>query len=91
VFSNTSTSLGILRRQFSYSRLRPRCQTRSKDVKREVSIAMVPEKLLLGDWILIHTGYAISKMDPKEAKEILTLWEEIWRLEEESSHKPSSS
>ena len=62
-----------------------------RDVKREVSIALVPEKLSLGDWILIHTGYAVSKMDPKEAKEILTLWEEIWRLEEESSHNPSSS
>jgi len=62
-----------------------------RGVKREVSIALVHEKLTLGDWILIHTGYAVSKMDPKEAKEILTLWEEIWRLEEESSHSPSNS
>jgi len=62
-----------------------------RGVKREVSIALVPEKLSVGDWILIHTGYAVSKMDPKEAKEILTLWEEIWRLEEESSHSSSSS
>ena len=62
-----------------------------RGVKREVSIALVPEKLALGDWMLIHTGYAVSKMDPKEAKEILTLWEEIWRLEEESSNSTSSS
>ncbi len=55
-----------------------------RGVKREVSIALHPEKLSLGDWILIHTGYVVSKIDPKEAKEILTLWEEIWRLEDES-------
>ncbi len=62
-----------------------------RGVRREVSIALVQDKLSLGDWILIHTGYAVSKMDPKEAKEILTLWEEIWRLEEESSYSSSSS
>ncbi|MHA1443973.1 MAG: HypC/HybG/HupF family hydrogenase formation chaperone [Candidatus Hodarchaeales archaeon] len=62
-----------------------------RGVRREVSVALVQEKLSLGDWILIHTGYAVSKMDPKEAKEILTLWEEIWRLEEESSYSSSSS
>ena len=62
-----------------------------RGVKREVSIALVPEKLSLGDWILIHTGYAVSKMDPKEAKEILSLWEEIWLLEEESGQNSTSS
>jgi hydrogenase expression/formation protein HypC len=60
-------------------------------VKREVSIALFTEKLSIGDWILIHTGYVLSKIDPKEAKEILTLWEEIWRLEDESGHTSSSS
>ncbi|MHA1543332.1 MAG: HypC/HybG/HupF family hydrogenase formation chaperone [Candidatus Hodarchaeales archaeon] len=44
-----------------------------RGVKREVSIALLGEKLSLGDWILIHTG------------------EEIWRLEDESSHSSSSS
>jgi hydrogenase expression/formation protein HypC len=62
-----------------------------RGVKREVSIALLGEKLSLGDWILIHTGYVVSKIDPKEAKEILTMWEEIWRLEDESSHSSSSS
>jgi hydrogenase expression/formation protein HypC len=54
-----------------------------KGVTREVSTALMPEELEIGDWILIHTGYAVSKMEPEEAQETLALWEEIWRLEEE--------
>ena len=55
-----------------------------RGVKREVSIALLPDELKEGDWILIHTGYAVSKIEPGEAREILALWEEIWAFEEES-------
>jgi len=55
-----------------------------RGVKREVSIALLPDEVKEGDWILIHTGYAVSKIEPQEAKEILMLWEEIWASEEES-------
>ncbi|MFX0210523.1 MAG: HypC/HybG/HupF family hydrogenase formation chaperone [Candidatus Hodarchaeota archaeon] len=60
-----------------------------KGVRREVSIALIPEKINVGDWILIHTGYAVSRMEPEEAKETLAMWEEIWKLEEKE--KSSSS
>ena len=60
-----------------------------KGVSREISIALMSEKISIGDWILIHTGYAVSKMEPEEAKETLAMWEEIWNLEEEE--KTSSS
>ncbi len=62
-----------------------------KGVSREVSIALMPEEVKVGDWILIHTGYAVSKMEPEEAKETLEMWEEIWRLEEEEKEKSSIS
>ncbi|MFX0050208.1 MAG: HypC/HybG/HupF family hydrogenase formation chaperone [Candidatus Hodarchaeota archaeon] len=55
-----------------------------REVRREVSIALMPEKVQLGDWILIHTGYAVSKMRPEEAKETLAMWEEIWQFEEKN-------
>jgi hydrogenase expression/formation protein HypC len=54
-----------------------------KGVCREISIALMSEKVSIGDWILIHTGYAVSKMEPEEAKETLAMWEEIWKHEEE--------
>jgi hydrogenase expression/formation protein HypC len=55
-----------------------------RGVKREVSIALLGEELNIGDWILIHTGYAVSIMSPEEAMESLALWEEIWKSEEET-------
>ena len=55
-----------------------------KGVYREVSIALMPGEISVGDWILIHTGYAVSKMEPEEAKETLEIWEEMWKLEEQN-------
>ncbi len=45
-------------------------------VKREVSIALTPE-VKVGDYVLLHTGYAIGVVDEFEAKETLKLLEEI--------------
>jgi hydrogenase expression/formation protein HypC len=50
-------------------------------VKRQVSVALTPE-VKVGDYVLLHTGYAISVIDEAEAKETLKLFEEIARLEE---------
>ncbi|WP_242841717.1 HypC/HybG/HupF family hydrogenase formation chaperone [Desulfitibacter alkalitolerans] len=43
---------------------------------QNISIALTPEALP-GDWVLVHAGYAIHKIDEAEAKETLKLWEEI--------------
>ncbi len=43
-------------------------------VRRNVSVALVrPEGIAVGDWVLIHVGFAMSKIDEKEAKEMLDL------------------
>ncbi|MCK5614315.1 HypC/HybG/HupF family hydrogenase formation chaperone, partial [Candidatus Pacearchaeota archaeon] len=47
-------------------------------------------QITVGDWILIHTGYAVAKMEPEEAKETLAMWEEIWKLEEKDESSPTS-
>jgi hydrogenase expression/formation protein HypC len=41
-------------------------------VKREVSLQLTPEARV-GDYVLLHTGYAISVVDPVEAEETLKL------------------
>ncbi len=48
-------------------------------VLREVSIALVPEAEV-GDYVLVHVGYAISKIDPAEAEETLRLMHEMAQL-----------
>ncbi len=44
-------------------------------VLREVNVSLVEPKE--GDYVLVHAGYAIQKMDEKEALETLALWDEI--------------
>ncbi len=41
-------------------------------IAREVCLAYVPEAQV-GDYVIVHTGFAISQLDEKEAKETLAL------------------
>ncbi|NLK52118.1 MAG: HypC/HybG/HupF family hydrogenase formation chaperone [Syntrophomonadaceae bacterium] len=43
--------------------------------KRQVSLILTPEAQL-GDYVLIHAGFAIQMIDEKEAQETLALFEE---------------
>lgn len=49
-------------------------------VLREVDVTLVDPEV--GDYVLVHAGYAIQKMDEKEALETLNLWREILSAEE---------
>ncbi len=43
-------------------------------VRRTINIGLVhhdEQKLVLGDWVLIHVGFAMSKMDESEAQSTL--------------------
>jgi hydrogenase expression/formation protein HypC len=44
-------------------------------VLREVNVTLVNAKV--GDYVLVHAGYAIQLMDEKDALETLRLWNEI--------------
>ncbi|MCK4766258.1 MAG: HypC/HybG/HupF family hydrogenase formation chaperone [Candidatus Aminicenantes bacterium] len=49
-------------------------------VKREVGL-MLMDDVKLGDWVLIHAGFAISKLNQKEAEETISLIKEMEALE----------
>jgi hydrogenase expression/formation protein HypC len=51
-------------------------------VERTVSLAMTPEARV-GDYVIVHTGFAISVLDEQEAQETLQLFAEIGAFEEE--------
>ncbi|MCW4011018.1 MAG: HypC/HybG/HupF family hydrogenase formation chaperone [Candidatus Bathyarchaeota archaeon] len=44
-------------------------------VLREVNVTLVDAKV--GEYVLVHAGYAIQTMDQKEALETLSLWNEV--------------
>jgi len=51
-------------------------------IGRRISILLTPE-VKAGDYVLLHTGYAINVIDEEEAMETLKLFEEMASLEEE--------
>ena len=51
-------------------------------IQKEVCLAYLPE-LELGDYTIIHVGFAITRLDEESAMETLALFEEIGMLEEE--------
>jgi hydrogenase expression/formation protein HypC len=53
-------------------------------VKRNVNIGML-DNVGVGDYVLIHVGFAMSKVDEKEAEETLRLLQDLGSLEEELS------
>lgn len=60
-------------------------------VKRNVNIAMLDsEDARIGDYVLIHVGFAISKIDEREAEETLRLLREIGQYETEVDQFKSS-
>jgi hydrogenase expression/formation protein HypC len=50
-------------------------------VRRRVSIMLTPEANV-GDYVLLHTGYAINVINEAEAQETLKILEEMASLDE---------
>jgi hydrogenase expression/formation protein HypC len=50
-------------------------------VKRQVSLAFVPE-VRLSDYVLVHVGFAISRIDEQQALETLAALQEMGELGE---------
>lgn len=51
-------------------------------ISRRISLMLTPEAKV-GDYVLLHTGYAISLVDQVEAEETLNMLREMARLDEE--------
>lgn len=45
-------------------------------VRKEISLALV-EDIAVGDYVIVHTGFALQKLDPEEAARTLALFAEI--------------
>ena len=45
-------------------------------VRREISLALCPEAGV-GDWVLVHVGFALSRIDEQQARETLALLEQL--------------
>ena len=50
-------------------------------VLREVNVSLVEAKV--GEYVLVHAGYAITVIEEKEAKETISLWNSILETSQE--------
>jgi hydrogenase expression/formation protein HypC len=46
-------------------------------VKRETCLAYVADEVSIGDYVIVHAGFAISKLDEAEAKRTFELLREL--------------
>ena len=53
-------------------------------VTKEVSVALV-EDLSPGEYVLVHVGYALSRLSPEEAERTLALMAEVASLSDETA------
>jgi hydrogenase expression/formation protein HypC len=62
-------------------------------IVKEVNLDYVPEAEV-GDFVLVHVGFALSRIDPEEARQVFEYLKEIdelAELESSSETRPSST
>jgi hydrogenase expression/formation protein HypC len=57
-------------------------------VKRRINIACIvddvhPVEACTGDWVLVHVGFAMSRIDEAQARETLRVLEELAEMQDE--------
>jgi hydrogenase expression/formation protein HypC len=50
-------------------------------IQKEISVALL-EEVQIGDYVLVHVGFALSRLDPEEAQETLALFSELESFDE---------
>ncbi len=50
-------------------------------VRKQVSLAMV-EDVKVGDYVIVHVGFALNKLDQEDAEKTLALFQELCDKEE---------
>ena len=53
-------------------------------VSKEVSVALIEESAV-GDYVILHVGHALAKIDPEEARETLDLLRQMGAVTAEVS------
>ena len=53
-------------------------------VKKEISLALV-DGVAVGDYWIVHVGYALNKLDPEEAAKTIALFAEIGQLGDDTT------
>jgi hydrogenase expression/formation protein HypC len=51
-------------------------------IRKEISLALV-DGVAVGDYVIVHVGYALTRLDPEEAEKTLAAFAELGELSDE--------
>ncbi len=51
-------------------------------VRRQASLMLLADDVAVGDFLIIHAGFAISKLDEEEARETIRMMKEVFSEED---------
>lgn len=51
-------------------------------VRRSASLMILGEEVKIGDFLIIHAGFAISKLDEEDARETIRMMKEVFSEED---------
>ncbi|MCP3851239.1 MAG: HypC/HybG/HupF family hydrogenase formation chaperone [Gammaproteobacteria bacterium] len=77
--------LGIPMKVLEINQFMARCE--AKGVERDVSLFMLQDELIkVGDFVVVHVGYAIQKVSEAEADTAWQIYDEMLNLEAEQDN-----
>ncbi len=51
-------------------------------VQKEANVMLLGEEVVVGDYVIVHAGFAISKLDEEYARETIRLMREVFSEED---------
>ena len=51
-------------------------------VRKEASLMLLTDEVKVGDFVIVHAGFAISKLDEEDAQETLRMMREVFKPED---------
>ncbi|ABQ26141.1 HypC/HybG/HupF family hydrogenase formation chaperone [Geotalea uraniireducens] len=51
-------------------------------VRREASLMLLADEVNVGDFVIVHAGFAISRLDEEDARETLAMMREVFSVED---------
>jgi len=63
------------------------CRVGEGDTTVTASLMILDEEIAIGDYLIIHAGFAIRKLDPVEAQETLKILRDVIAAAEEAGIK----
>ncbi|MGH1358127.1 MAG: HypC/HybG/HupF family hydrogenase formation chaperone [Burkholderiaceae bacterium] len=55
-------------------------------IRKDISVALIAD-VKVGDYVIVHVGHAIGKIDPEEAQRTLALFAEMSELQQQSAQQ----